>query len=241
MGASFSIVLVPGLLCDAAVWRAQHAALAPLAPVAIADHGLCDTLPAMARQALALCAGPIAVAGHSMGGRVALEMLRLAPDRIVGLALLDTGLHALAAGEAGERERAGRLRLLAQARSAGMRAMARTWAQDMVHPDRLGDAPLLDSILDMFARKTPAHFAAQIEALLRRPDAAGLLADLDGAGLALCGREDRWSAVPAHEDMAKRMRAGELVVIEHCGHMSTLEQPQAVTQALLRWVQRVAG
>lgn len=241
MSGAYTIVLVPGLLCDAEVWKDQREALAVFAPLVIADHGLADTLEDMARRALDSCRGPIAVAGHSMGGRVALEMLRQAPQRIKGLALLDTGLHALAEGEAGERERAGRLRLLSLARSEGMRTMAWAWLQEMVHPDRLTDETLLAAILDMFGRKGPEHFAAQINALLKRPEACDLLPAFTGAGLALCGREDRWSLVETHRDMAKRMPAGELAIIEQCGHMSSMEQPVAVQQSLLQWLRRVAA
>ncbi len=233
------MLLIPGLLCDAAAWEAERAALSPHYPVLIAEHGLSATLPQMAQRALGQCTGPLAVAGHSMGGRVALEMLRAAPERIKGLALLDTGLHTLAAGEAGERERAGRMRLLDIARTQGMRAMAQVWVQEMVHPDRRGDVPLIDAILDMFERRTPEHFAAQIGALLQRPECRDLLPGFSGAGLALCGREDRWSPVAAHQEMADLMPQAELVVVEHCGHMSTMEQPDTIARALSAWLQRV--
>jgi pimeloyl-ACP methyl ester carboxylesterase len=233
------VLLIPGLLCDAAAWEHQRAALSPQYPVVIAEHGLSDTLPQMAQRALRQCSGPLAVAGHSMGGRVALEMLRAAPERIKGLALLDTGLHALAAGEAGERERAGRMRLLDIARTRGMRAMAQVWVQDMVHPDRRGDAPLIDAILDMFERRTPEHFAAQIDALLQRPECGDLLPRFTGAGLALCGSDDLWAPVAAHREMANLMPRSELVVVAHCGHMSTMERPETITQALSAWLQRV--
>jgi pimeloyl-ACP methyl ester carboxylesterase len=234
-------VLVPGLLCDAAVWEAQRAVLGRAATVVVADHGMADTLPRMAERALDSCQGPLAVAGHSMGGRVALEMLRAAPDRIRGLALLDTGLHARAVGEAGAQELAGRQRLLDIASRLGMRTMAGIWVRDMVHPDRLADAPLIDAILDMFERSTPAHYAAQINALVTRPECGELLRSFHGAGLALCGAEDRWSPVAAHREMAGLMRDGELVIVGQCGHMSPLERPAAITQALSAWLKRVAN
>ena len=102
-------------------------------------------------------------AGHSMGGRVALEVARRVPERLIGFAILDTGYEAVAAGEAGEREAAGRRSMLALARRSGMRAMARTWLQGMVHPPRLTDAELIEPIVDMFARRTPDLYAQQIQ------------------------------------------------------------------------------
>lgn len=227
-------VLLPGLLCDQAVWQAQIDALGPCH---VPDYGLLDSLRAMAEHVLATApAGPLAVAGHSMGGRVALEMLRLAPERIERLALLDTSYHPLAAGEAGEAERAGRMRLLGIARHEGMRAMASDWALGMVHPSRHG-TPLFDEIVEMLARKAPDHYAAQIEALLNRPDAEPLLASVRCPTLLLCGRDDAWSPPSRHEYMQQRIVGSQLVVLEQCGHMSTMEQPDAVSRAFANWLQ----
>jgi pimeloyl-ACP methyl ester carboxylesterase len=226
-------VLLPGLLCDREVWQAQIDALGPCH---VPGYGSLDSLSAMAAHVLATAPpGPLAVAGHSMGGRIAFEMLRLAPERIARLALLDTSYHPLAEGEAGEAERAGRLALLATARRDGMAAMAREWAVGMVHPSRHG-TPLFEAIVAMLARKTPEHYAAQIEALLNRPDAGPLLPTIRCPTLLLCGRDDAWSPPARHEHMQQRIKGSRLVVIEQCGHMSTMEQPEAVSQALREWL-----
>lgn len=226
-------VLLPGLLCDRAVWQAQ---IDTIGPCHVADYGTLDSLPAMAAQVLATApAGPLAVAGHSMGGRVAFEMWRLAPERIERLALLDTSYHPLADGEAGETERAGRMSLLATARRDGMRAMAREWALGMVHPSR-HDTPLFEAVLDMFERKTPDIFAAQIKALLDRPDCTELLATIRCPTLLLCGREDAWSPPARHEHMQQHITGSRLVIVDTCGHMSTMEQPAAVSRALAEWL-----
>jgi pimeloyl-ACP methyl ester carboxylesterase len=171
-----------------------------------------------------------------MGGRVALEVLARAPERVVRLALLDTGYEALASGEAGARERAGRHRLLEIAKRDGMQAMAREWARGMVHPQRLGDASLMDSIHTMIARAGVAQFEAQIRALLARPDRTRLLAELRVPTLVLCGREDGWSPLARHLQMAGLIRGSELVDVPDCGHMSTMEQPAAVSAALSTWL-----
>jgi len=228
-----SLVLLPGLLCDRAVWQPLFGVLGP---GHVADYGPRDSLVAMAEHVLATApAGPLAVAGHSMGGRVAFEMLRQAPERIERLALLDTSYHPLAEGEAGDNERAGRLALLATARRDGMRVMAREWALGMVHPSR-HDTPLFEAVLDMFERKTPDIFAAQITALLNRPDCNELLGTIRCPTLLLCGREDAWSPPSRHEHMHRAIAGSRLVVVEQCGHMSTMEQPQEVAQALAGWL-----
>jgi pimeloyl-ACP methyl ester carboxylesterase len=231
-----NIVLVPGLMCDAAVWQEQAAALAAIGDVMIADHGDSNTLGGMAERILAAAPDRFALAGHSMGGRVALEVLARAPQRVTRLALLDTGYEPLAAGATGERERAGRMRLLELARTQGMRLMAEDWARGMVHPDRLVDAPLMQSIHAMIARSSPQRFECQIEALLGRPDRTALLSGIDIPALVLCGHDDAWSPLARHEDMARRIRGSRLVDIPDCGHMSTMEQPDAVGRALLQWL-----
>ncbi|MDH5539384.1 MAG: alpha/beta hydrolase, partial [Rhizobacter sp.] len=141
----------------------------------------------------------------------------------------------LPAGDAGGAERAGRLALLAVARSEGMRAMARRWATQMVHPDRI-DTPLFDAVLDMLARSSPDIFEAQITALLNRPDAEPLLAAVGCPTLLLCGREDSWSPPSRHQFMRDAIAGSSLIVLERCGHMSTMEQPESVSLALSDWL-----
>ncbi len=234
-----SLVLLPGLSCDDAVWAHARDACAPRADVHIATYGTLDSLPAMARHVLDSIGGDLAVAGHSMGGRVALEMFRLAPDRIRGIALLDTGTQPLAAGEAGEREVAGRHELVDIARRDGMAAMAQRWVQGMVWKPRLSDKLLVDGIVAMFARGSAEIFAAQIRALIARPDASGLLPRITCPALVLCGEDDSWAPAARHREMAQRIPGAILTLVPECGHMCTLERPEAVTQALLDWWGRI--
>lgn len=236
-----TLILIPGLLCDESVWSHQAAALASLAEVRIIEHGLLDSLGAMAKNVIAQAPTRFAVAGHSMGGRVALEVLRRVPERITALALLDTAYQPRPDGEAGEREAAERFRLLHKARAEGMRAMGRDWIQRMVHPDRLADHPLVEQILDMIARRTPEQFEAQIRALLHRPDAAPLLPRIKCKTLVLCGAEDAWARLEGHQSMAALIPGCTLRVVPDCGHMSTLERPEAVSAALRAWLARHIG
>ena len=232
-----TLMLLPGLNCDAAVWAPQVAALKGQADCRIPVWGLRDTLTAMAQQVLDEAPTErFSVAGHSMGGRVALEVMRLAPQRVERLALLDTGTHPLAPGEAGEKEKAGRMALLKIAQEQGMRVMAQEWAKGMVHPDRIG-GPIFEEVLAMFDRGSAAQYAAQINALLNRPDAAPLLAGITCPTLVLTG-QDAWSGPVQHEAMAAAIPDAQLVIVEDSGHMTTMEQPQAVSAALATWMRR---
>jgi pimeloyl-ACP methyl ester carboxylesterase len=236
-----NVVFVPGLLCDEAVWKPQMKALKGRARMQVADHGELDSLGAMADHILAQAPARFAVVGHSMGGRVALEVVRRAASRVTGLALLDTGYTPLAAGVGGEKEAAGRRELLALARKSGMRAVGERWlAIPMVHPARLKERTLVESILRMIERRTPAQFAAQINALLKRPDAAALLPMIACPALVLCGADDAWSPLSTHRVMAQLIPHSTLVSVPDCGHMSTMERPDPVSAALRTWLDRVA-
>jgi pimeloyl-ACP methyl ester carboxylesterase len=231
-----ALMLVPGLVCDARVWEDQYRRLSPRTGIIVAEHDLSDSLAGMARRNLAAAPARFLLAGHSMGGRVALEMYRLAADRIAGLALLDTGFEPLAAGQAGETEVRKRQGFLDLARGAGMRAMAESWVQEMVHPRRLADRSLIERIVTMIGGKPVAMFEAQVRALLDRPDAMDLLPGIVCPTLVLCGRDDAWSPFARHETMAGLIRGSRLVGVPECGHMSTMEQPDAVSEALADWM-----
>ncbi len=232
------MMLLPGLMCDGAVWGDQIEQLAAM-NCRVADYGSADSLEKMAAIVLDKAPPSFVLAGHSMGGRVALEVCRLAPDRVSHLILMDTGFRARAEGEAGDKEQAGRFELLRKAREEGMRAMGQQWVKGMVHPDRLDDEALIESILAMIERKTPDIFAAQINALLHRPDATSVLQSLRCPTLLLCGRQDSWSPLERHKEMAKLIPAAHLGVIENAGHMSTMEQPQAVSMEIEQWLAEV--
>ena len=233
------LVLLPGLMCDRAVWGDTLPALGGGRDTDIAAYGAIDSLGGMAERVLELAPRRFAMAGHSMGGRVALESFRRAPERVAGLALLDTNYLPRPAGEAGAREERERRALLELARASGTRAMGEKWVQSMVHPARLGDRALIEAILDMFARKSADIFAAQIRALLDRPDAGPLLPAIRCPALVSCGREDSWSPLARHEAMAAAISGARLAVIEDCGHMAPMERPREVAAALAAWLAAV--
>lgn len=231
-----TLVLCPGLLCDAGMWMAQTAALATRVKCFVPDYGLRSSIHAMARAVLKEApAGAFSLAGHSMGGRVALEVQRLAPLRVARLALLNTGTHARAPGAAGKAERSRRLAQLDTAQREGMRAMGRAWVPGIVHPDR-ADSPLFEALLQMLERSTPERFAAHIEAQLKRRDTFAQLASVRCPTLVLCGQQDTWSPLAQHQQIAAAIPGAHLEVVEHCGHMSPMERPDAVTRALRTWL-----
>ena len=154
-----ALLLVPGLMCDGAVWAPVLSALSDHADCHVVDHGLSDGLDLMAEQLLAKAPPTFALAGHSMGGRVALEVMRRAPHRVTHLALLDTGYKAKVPGAVGEEEARKRQALLDIARTQGVRAMAQVWVQGLVAPERLADSALIESIVAMLARKSADVFA----------------------------------------------------------------------------------
>lgn len=235
------LLLIPGLLCDHAAWGGQVRALGAAVRCRVVDLGDRAAIPEMARHVLAEAGSePFAIAGHSMGGRVALEVVRMAPDRVRGLALLDTGYQPRAAGDAGEQERRQRHALLEIARSQGLRAMGQQWARGMVHPGRLA-TPVFEEILAMIERSTPERFEAQVRALLDRPDATAVLGAIRCPTLLVCGREDTWSPLARHEEMQRAIAGSVLEVIEDSGHMSPMEQPQAVSAALAAWLARLGA
>jgi pimeloyl-ACP methyl ester carboxylesterase len=226
------LYLLPGLLCDEAIWRHQTTALGALGlRTQVPDFRHCDSIAAMARHVLADAPEQFALAGHSMGARVAIDILRLAPERVARLALLDTGTHPRRDGEAEKRQN-----LVDLARAEGMAALARRWLPPMLHPRRVADAALMAELTAMVERQSPEIFARQVRALLDRPDAQAVLGHIACPVLLGVGRQDGWSPPAQHEAMARAIPQARLVVFEDSGHMAPVEAPDAVTAALRAWL-----
>jgi len=231
-----TLLLLPGLLCDHASWAPVMPALERHSECRVLAYANEHSLASMAARVLDDAPPSFALAGHSMGGRVALEVVRRAPHRVTRLALLDTGYRSRPDGSAGDDERRRRISLLALAREQGMRAMGREWMRAMVHPERLHDDALVEAILAMIERQTPDTYAAQIDALLSRPDVADLLRGLRLPTLVACGRQDAWSPLVQHEEIAALIPGSRLVAFDDCGHMAPMERPAAVATALAAWL-----
>jgi pimeloyl-ACP methyl ester carboxylesterase len=229
------------LVCDQTAWQQQIDGLSDLAVSTCADYGSLDSITAMAVSTLRTAPERFSMAGHSMGGRVALEIYRLAPQRVERIALLNTGYLPLAAGAAGEEETRKRGELVALAQSQGRVAMLRQWLPPMIDSRRINDTALVNSIIEMMSRKTPEIFAAQVRALLGRPDASSVLEQIRCPALLLTGQEDGWSGPAQHAAMFAKIRlakiaGSQLVIIPDCGHMSMMERPVEVSAALRAWL-----
>lgn len=229
------LLLAPGLLCDRTIWGEQIREFSGRVDVRVADYGDADSLAEMARRAVEGLPSRFAVAGHSMGGRVAMEIVRAAPDRVTRLALLDTGIRP-----AGPGEREKRMALVDIARAKGMGALCDAWLPPMVHPMRRENAAFMRPLEEMVRRSTLALFEAQIRALLNRPDAASALssapARLKEALLVGVGRQDDWSPAAQHEEIVRIAGARRLVIFEDAGHMAPIEAPGSVNAALKEWL-----
>lgn len=232
MGNKAVIYLLPGLLCDATVWQHQCSALAPMMDVRVPDFRGMNSFRAMALQVLADAPARFSIVGHSMGGRVGLELLHLAGDRIDKVVLMDLGAHAVQAGEVEER-----MVLVELAELQGMAALAEAWIPPMIAESRHDDATLVGEIRRMVLRSTPADYRGQIEAALMRTDQSRYLPGIKQKVLLMCGAEDSWSPVAQHEEICQRLRDAELVVVPAAGHMITMEQPEFVNKVLLSWLQ----
>jgi len=225
------LLLLSGLLCDETVWGDIPRRLADVADVRILSFQGFTSIFAMADHVLRSAPPRFAVAGHSMGGRVALELVRRARRRVAGIALLNSGVHPARAGEAQSRGV-----LVQLARTEGMRALAAAWLPPMMGapPERV--AVLMPRLIRMVERSTPDGFAGQIDALLHRPDATPVLSTIKVPALLVSGTNDNWSTLAQHKEMQRSVAHATLVQIEDAGHMAPAEQPAAVANALRSWL-----
>jgi pimeloyl-ACP methyl ester carboxylesterase len=167
-----------------------------------------------------------------MGGYAALEVMRVAPERVARLALLDTSARADT-----PEQTAARRELIELAKKGRFEEVPRRLLPRVLHPDRLADERLTSTVFGMADAVDPGAFVRQEEAIIGRPDSRRDLPNIACPTLVLCGREDAQTPLPLHEEMASLIPGSRLRVIEECGHLSTLERPEAVTAALREWLQ----
>ena len=226
------LVLVPGLLCDALLWSEQIEALGAECKCWVADHARSQTMAGVADDVLRDAPFErFALAGLSMGGYVALEIMRQAAHRVDRLALLDTSARA-DTPEQLERRRG----LIALARRGRFIGVAQAMLPLFIHPSRLKDEKLVDTVKQMARNTGHSRFIRQEEAIMSRGDSVALLPAISCPALVLCGRQDAVAPLDRHEEMANGIPRATLAVIEDCGHLSTLEKPAEVSEALRRWL-----
>lgn len=228
------LVLLPGMMCDARLFTPQIAALSGKYPILSAPIGGQDTMQALAAEVLACAPQRFALAGLSMGGIVAMEILHQAPDRVAGLALMDTNPLAEL-----DEVKARRGPQIDAAKGGNLRKVM----ADEMKPNYLTDGPrraaILDLCMDMAMDLGPDVFVNQSRALRDRPNQSNTLRGFTGPALVLCGRDDALCPVSRHELMHDLMQQSQLEIIENAGHLPTLEQPQHTTAALTRWLETI--
>ena len=221
-------VLVAGLNCSARLYSEQIPALWQFGPVMVADHRRDDSMAAMARRILAAAPQRFALVGLSMGGYIAFEIMRQAGSRVAKLALLDTG----ARGEVAERT-AQRKPLIELARTGRFAEILDSQYPTLVHRSRHGDAALKATVRVMNEETGADAYLRQQQAIIDRPDSRPGLAAIGCPTLVLVGDSDEPTPPELAREMAAAIPGSSLVVVPDCGHLSTLERPQAVNAALV--------
>lgn len=228
------LLAVPGLMNDERVWMHQQVALAPDREVRIADITAYSSVREMAAAALANAPGPrFALAGFSLGGYVALEMLRQAPERIAALALVSTGPRDDTPESTDMRRR---MLAIVGTEPANFGAVVTSFLPRAIHPSRMQDAELIALFTDMAIAVGVDGFVRQQQAAMLRVDSRPMLPDIGCPVLVVCGREDQTTPLALSEEMAAMIPGARLAIIEACGHMTPLERPDELTQAMVEWL-----
>jgi pimeloyl-ACP methyl ester carboxylesterase len=228
-----TLVLIPGLACTSRLFEPQVAALGSERPILVADHTQDDSIPAIAARILREAPERFAVAGLSMGGYIALEVMRQAPERVARLALLDTSARPDSVEASQDRER-----LIALAQAGRFEDIhSKLWPR-LVHPERQADQDLQDVVLGMMRETGADTYIRQQRAIMARVDSRPNLSGIEVPTLVLVGEGDAITPPQIAREMAEMVEWASLVVVPESGHLSTLEQPERVTQALRLWLNK---
>ena len=233
MATDLPVILVPGLLCSARLYAPQIAALWPYGQVTIADHRRDASMTAIAARILANAPPRFALAGLSMGGYIAFAMLRLAPERIAKLALLDTSARPDTLEQSAAREK-----FISMAQEGRLDEVVETLAPRFLHRNRAQDPALRELVRDMASDTGADAFVLQQKAIMSRPDARPLLASIRCPTVVLVGDGDQLTPPDLAREISAGIHEARLVVVPDCGHLSTVERPTAVNAALAEWLGR---
>jgi pimeloyl-ACP methyl ester carboxylesterase len=225
------LVLLPGLLCDEALWKHQINELSDVADCQVPDFTTQDTVAAMAHSVLDNMPGRFALAALSMGGYVALEVMRQASERVSRLALLDTQ-PLRDTPEQAERRR----HFVQLAEQGDFDYVIESFPPLLFHESRLADRALVSEFTAMAVKVGRQAFIRQQNAIITRPDSSATLFTIGCPTLVACGRQDAITPLENSEKMAAEIPNSRLVIFEDCGHMSTMEVPEQVNEALRDWL-----
>jgi pimeloyl-ACP methyl ester carboxylesterase len=232
MSERTTLILLPGLLCDRALWQHQMDHLADLADMSVPDLGSDDSVDAMARRALDAAPPRFALAALSMGGYVAHAIMRMAPERVAKLALFDTSARPDT-----EEQTSRRRGLIALAEKGKFKGVTPRLLPLLIHPARLEDRPLTDAVMAMAERIGKPAFLRQQKAIMCRPDSRPHLPGYRCPALVAVGRADAITPIEVNAEMASLIPGAKFVIVENSGHLPPMEQPVAATALLRYWLQ----
>jgi pimeloyl-ACP methyl ester carboxylesterase len=225
------VLLIPGLGGSPRIYAPVVPQLWRFGPVTVANHIRDDNMGAIARRILAEAPPRFALAGHSMGGYIAFEIFRQAPERVAKLALINTQARP-DTPEAGERRRG----LIARIKTGAYHEVLDELFPGFVHPSRQDDAGLRQLVHDMGDDVGADAFVRQLTAIMSRPDSRPTLTAIRCPTLVLTGDSDNTIPHPLSVEMADRIQGARLVTLADCGHLPQPEQPQATAAALVEWL-----
>jgi pimeloyl-ACP methyl ester carboxylesterase len=224
-------LLIPGLNCSARLYEPQVPALWQFGAVVIADHRRDDSITAIAERILADAPPRFAAIGLSMGGYIAFELMRRAPERVHKLALLNTSARAESPQQTERRQ--AQIAMARQGRFAEIPEQLLSLFSRRAH---LGDKLIEQTIRDMAHDTGPEAFVRQQTAIMGRADSRPTLASIDCPTLVIVGDEDRLTPPELATEIAQGIPGARLEVVAECGHLSTLDQPEQVTALLTDWL-----
>ena len=211
------LILLPGLLLDQALWEPQLAALSDVADMTVGDLTQNDSMAEMAQTVLAKAPPSFALAGLSMGGYAAFEIMRQAPERVTRLALLDTSARPDTPEQTRDRQA-----LINMCEKGEFKGVTRRLLPRWIHPSRVDDKALTETVMTMTARVGRDAFIREQTAIMGRPDSRPGLSRIRCPTLVLCGHEDLATPVEVHREMAAAIPNARLVIVPACGHLSPL-------------------
>lgn len=232
MTQGLPLVLIPGLLCSARLYGPQIAALWTHGPVTVADHRRDASIERIAERLLAAAPPRFALAGLSMGGYIALGVMQLAPERVVKLALLDTSARPDTPEQTAAREK-----FMTMAQDGKLPDVVDALIPRFLHRARHGDENLKRVVREMAADTGVEAFVRQEKALISRADSRPMLSNIRCPTLVLVGEGDELTPPHLSEEIASGIPGARLVTVPDCGHLSTLERPEAVNSAMAEWLE----